>query len=45
MIHVEFALIKGFCLGITIDEVKEVDVIEMRMFFLILYIGIIFDNG
>jgi len=45
MIHVEFALIKGFCIGLTIDEVEEVDVIELRMFFLVLYIGIIFDNG
>ena len=45
MIHVEFALIKGFCVGLTIDEIEEVDVIELRMFFLILYIGIIFDNG
>ena len=45
MIHVEFALIKGFCVGLTIDEVDDVDVIELRMFFLILYVGIIFDNG
>jgi Mg2+/citrate symporter len=45
MIHVEFALIKGFCVGLTIDEIEEVEVIELRMFFLILYIGIIFDNG
>ena len=44
MIHVEFALIKGFCIGLTIDEVEEVNAIELRMFFLILYIGIIFDN-
>ena len=45
MIHVEFALIKGFCVGLTIDEIEEVDVIELRMFFLIVYVGIIFDNG
>jgi hypothetical protein len=45
MIHVEFALIKGFCVGVTIDEVDDVDVIELRMFFLIIYVGIIFDNG
>tara|TARA_A100001201_G_scaffold24542_2_gene27780 strand:- start:586 stop:723 length:138 start_codon:yes stop_codon:yes gene_type:complete len=45
MIHVEFALIKGFCVGVTIDEVEEIETIELRMFFLILYVGIIFDNG
>jgi Mg2+/citrate symporter len=45
MIHFEFALIKGFCVGLTIDEVDEVETIELRMFFLILYVGIIFDNG
>ena len=45
MIYVEFALIKGFCIGLTIDEIEDVDVIELRMFFLIIYIGIIFDNG
>ena len=45
MIHFEFALIKGFCVGLTIDEIDDVDTIELRMFFLILYVGIIFDNG
>ena len=45
MIHFDFALIKGFCVGLTIDEIDDVDTIELRMFFLILYVGIIFDNG
>ena len=45
MIHIEFALIKGFCVGLTIDEIEETETIELRMFFLILYVGIIFDNG
>tara|TARA_R100001224_G_C3978717_1_gene135156 strand:- start:600 stop:731 length:132 start_codon:yes stop_codon:yes gene_type:complete len=42
MIHFEFALIKGFCLGFTIDEIDEV--LEMRFFLGLLYIGIIFEN-
>ena len=42
---IEFAFIKGLCLGVTVDEIEEGNIIELRMFFLIIYIGIIFDNG
>ncbi len=45
MIHVEFAFIKGFCLGMTIDEVEEVEAVELRLFLVFIYIGIMFDNG
>jgi len=45
MLHIEFAFIKGFCLGVTIDEIPEMDSVELRMFFLVIYVGIIFDNG
>ena len=37
MMHVEFAMIKGFCIGLT----AEPD--EIRLFFGILYVGLIFE--
>ena len=45
MLHIEFSYIKGFCIGLTIDEVEEVDAIELRLFLVFLYVGIMFDNG
>jgi len=44
MIHFEFAFIKGFCLGMTIDNIEEIDAIELRLFLVFIYIGIVFDN-
>tara|TARA_R100001463_G_scaffold15386_4_gene40276 strand:- start:13557 stop:13694 length:138 start_codon:yes stop_codon:yes gene_type:complete len=44
MIHLEFAFIKGFCLGMTIDNIEEIDAVELRLFLVFIYIGIVFDN-
>jgi len=37
MMHIELAMIKGVCLGITVDNN------EIRLFLGILYIGLIFE--
>jgi len=37
MMHIELAMIKGVCLGITVDNN------EIRIFLGILYIGLIFE--
>ena len=44
MTHIEFAFIKGFCLGMTIDNIEEIDAVELRLFLVFIYIGIVFDN-
>lgn len=37
MMHIDIAIIKGVCVGITVDEN------EIRFFLGILYIGLIFE--